>query len=160
MSGLTRRQQLRFGVAFATAEGIMPLVGFLLGKVLAQAVGDVASYIAIGILFGLAIYVLREALFSREEERDYRADNWAALVAAALSVSMDELAVGFSLGLLSVPILVAVLYIALQAFVLTIVGTTVGKRLGYLFAERAELVSGLALMLLAFFLLAERVAKI
>jgi manganese efflux pump family protein len=158
ISGLSRRQRLRFGVGFALAEGIMPLVGFLLGKALAQAAGNVASYLAIALLLAVGLYMLRESTKSKREAQ-YEADTFLRLAVVAASVSMDELAVGFSLGLLGVPILLAALYIGLQAFVVTLVGTAIGRRVGELFAERAEMVAGIALTLLAFFLLGEKIAN-
>ena len=40
MSGLSRRDQYRYGACFAVAEGCMPLIGFLLGQFVASAVGN------------------------------------------------------------------------------------------------------------------------
>lgn len=154
LSGVDGRARLRAGFAFAAAEGVMPLAGFLLGNVLARAVGAVASYLAIGLLFAVGAYALWEA--TRNEDHDYHVEAPLTLLVLALSVSMDELAVGFSLGLLHVPVLLAVDYIALQAFILTLVGIRLGGRLGAVFAERAELISGVALIGLAVLLLVEK----
>jgi putative Mn2+ efflux pump MntP len=154
LSGLGRRQQLRYGVSFALAEGLMPLVGFLLGSMVAQAVGDVASFAGIVVLLAVGVYAIREAM--REEPPDYREVSSWRLVLLSLSVSLDELAVGFSLSLFGVPVPLAIAYIAAQAFVVTIVGIRLGARLGELLAERAELVSGLALTFLGLLLLAEK----
>jgi putative Mn2+ efflux pump MntP len=73
---------------------------------------------------------------------------------------MDELAVGFSIGLLQVPVALAVSYMAAQALVITLMGTALGKRVGELFAERAGLASGIALSLLALLLLTENLASL
>ena len=70
------------------------------------------------------------------------------LLLAGLSVSLDELAVGVSLGVLGAPPGFAFAYIAVQAFVLTFVGLALGQRLGARLGERAELVAGIALALL------------
>lgn len=155
LSGLDRSRQMRFGFTFALAEGIMPLVGLAIGGGLAHVIGDIASYLAIVLLMGVGVYSIWES-FGEEEERSYDDAAPARLLALALSVSIDELAVGFSLGLLGVPIVLAILYIAVQAFVVTLIGTALGRRLGAVVAERAELVSGAALSLLALFLLGEK----
>lgn len=154
ISGLDRRQQLKFGLSFALAEGAMPLAGFLLGQVAAKAAGRIASYAAILLLLAVGLCAIWEAF--HEEEREFEADTPWKLIVLAISVSLDELAVGFSLGLLHVPVLLAVLYIAVQAFVVTLIGTAVGKKVGEVLAERAELVSGLALVGLAVFLFGEK----
>lgn len=156
ISGLDNRQQLRFGFSFALTEGIMPLVGLALGSVLARAVGDVASYLAIALLLGIGAYAIWEG--THGEEKTYSAVGLAGLAVLALSVSLDELAVGFSLGLLHVPVVLAVAYIAVQAFIVTLIGTAVGQKLGERMAESAELVSGVALVGLGLFLLGERLA--
>jgi putative Mn2+ efflux pump MntP len=155
ISGLTRQQRLRFGLSFALAEGVMPLVGFLLGKALAAVLGEIASYVAITLLFGVGLYAIWEAL--RGQEPTYAEVDWARLVVVSLSVSMDELAIGFSLGLLGVPVVLAVVLIATQAFLITILGTAVGRLVGESMAERSELLSGVVLTVLALFLLAEKV---
>src|SRR5579859_539656 len=46
ISGLDRRDRIRVGMSFALAEGIMPLVGFLLGDTLARVVGSIAGWVA------------------------------------------------------------------------------------------------------------------
>ncbi|HEX6509498.1 MAG TPA: manganese efflux pump, partial [Chloroflexota bacterium] len=151
ISGLGSRERYRFGVSFALAEGIMPLIGFALGQVVAATIGEAASYAAIALLFGVGVYTLWEAL--HEEEREYRDASIVTLAATALSVSLDELALGFGLGLLQLPIVLAVLLIALQAFALTLAGIRLGAAIGEVVAHRAELISGSVLTLLALFLL-------
>jgi putative Mn2+ efflux pump MntP len=154
ISGLGRRERLRFAAGFALAEGLMPLVGFLLGQALASAIGEAASYLAIAFLAGVGIYTIRDA--RNEDERRHRPAALPVLLVAALSVSLDELAVGFGLGLLGIPILLAVLLIAAQACVMTGAGMELGKRLGRSIAEYAEVVSGTVLVLLAVALLGEK----
>jgi manganese efflux pump family protein len=154
LGGLGRRRLLQVGLSFAAAEGIMPLAGFVAGKSIAQAVGDAASYIAIVVLLLLGAYTIRD--WMQEQEREYRFHSPMQLLVLCLSVSLDELAIGFSLGLFNVPILAAAAYIAAQAFVLTLVGTTIGRLVARAAWERSELLSGLVLTALAIFLLAEK----
>lgn len=158
LSGVGRRDRIRYGVSFALAEGIMPLVGFLVGQVVANVVSAVASYVAIALLLGVGLYILWESM--HEEEREFEAATVPRLLTLALSVSMDELAVGFSLGLLRIPVLVAAALIAAQAFLLTWIGISFGKALGEVLAERAELLSGIVLSLLALLLLVLKVMGI
>ena len=80
-------------------------------------------------------------------------DGMRPLILIGLSVSLDELAVGFALGVLRVPLGPALGYIAVQAFVLTFVGLSIGRRLGNVLGERAELAAGIVLTLLGVALL-------
>lgn len=156
LSGLARRERVRYGVSFALAEGIMPLVGFLVGQVVATALGTVASYAAIILLLAVGLYTLWEAF--HEEERDFEAVSMPRMLVLALSVSLDELAVGFSLGLLHIPVLIAAGLIAGQAFIVTWLGVMFGAALGETLAERAEVLSGAVLSLLALVLLVLKVS--
>ncbi len=48
------------------------------------------------------------------------------LVLLGLSVSLDELAIGFTLGLLRVPVLPVVILVGVQAIVVSQIGLTIG----------------------------------
>lgn len=155
LSGMSRSDRFRYGVAFALAEGSMPLVGFALGAVVAAAIGTLASYGAIVLLLAVGLYALWEA--RHEEEAEYRAASWWSVAALAVSVSLDELAIGFSLGFMRLPVAPVIVLIALQAFLLTLIGSELGARLGEGIAARAELLSGLVLVALALFLAVQKI---
>jgi putative Mn2+ efflux pump MntP len=72
-----------------------------------------------------------------------------AVIALGLSVSLDELAIGFSLGLLNVPIILAIVLIAAQAFVVSQVGFALGSRVGEATLEGAERLAGAVLIVIA-----------
>ena len=62
-----------------------------------------------------------------------------------LSISLDELAVGFTLGLLRVPVVPFLIVVTAQAFVLSQLGLTIGHQLSNRFRETAERLAGIAL---------------
>jgi len=66
----------------------------------------------------------------------------------AISVSLDALAAGFSLGIMEVDLLKLSVILGLVIFTVAIVGLLLGRRLGHLIGARAELVGGVALVLL------------
>jgi putative Mn2+ efflux pump MntP len=149
MSGLPRARWARVGLIFACFEGLMPIIGLLIGQRLGTALGTVAAYIAGGILIVIGGLEIREALLDEEDSDETPVTGkQRPVILTGLSVSLDELAVGFALGVLGVPIGPALLYIALQAFVLTFVGLRLGQRLGHRLGERAELAAGIVLALL------------
>jgi manganese efflux pump family protein len=82
------------------------------------------------------------------------------LILTWFSVSLDELAVGFALGVRGVSLGLALLYIAAQAFVITFVGLALGQRLGAYLKERAELTAGIVLLLMGFLIIISEVAAI
>ncbi len=68
------------------------------------------------------------------------------LCVLAVATSIDALAVGVSMAFMPVDILSSAGIIGIVAFVLSVVGGLVGRRLGCLFQRRAELVGGLVLI--------------
>jgi putative Mn2+ efflux pump MntP len=156
-AGLERNERLRLGLLFAAFEGGMPLVGLLVGATLGRLVGGVADYVAIAALLGVGAYMLR----SDEEAEERRVTMFArargaAILGLGLSVSLDELAIGFTIGLLRVPLVPAVVLIAVQAFVASQLGFALGSRVAERLRENAERLAGVVLIALAALLLASK----
>lgn len=159
IAGLPRSRWARVGLTFALFEGLMPIVGLLIGARLSTVLGDLAGYLAAAALILVGILAIREALSGDDGDTTPQvsaADN-GRLLLAALSVSLDELAVGFSLGVLAVPVGLSLGYIAAQAFVFTFAGLWLGQHAGAHIGERAELISGVILTLLGVALLVSEI---
>jgi len=80
------------------------------------------------------------------------------LLALGIPISLDELASGFTIGLLHLSLWLAVVLIGLQAFLFAQVGLRLGARLNETLRERAEQLAGLALVGLAMLLGVEKLA--
>jgi len=76
-----------------------------------------------------------------------------------VSISLDELAIGFTIGLLKLPIVLVLLLIGLQAFLATQLGLRLGSRLSDAVREGAERLAGVALAGLGLFLLLEKLIR-
>lgn len=155
LAGLPKRQRLKISLIFSAFEMAMPVVGLLLGRALGHAIGDVADYVAAAALVALGLWML----FGAEEDDGRRlvASSGVALLAVGLSVSVDELAMGFTIGLLHLSLAWAVVLIGAQAFVVAQIGLRLGSRLGEETREWAERIAGLALIGLAVLVLVEKV---
>ncbi|MDQ6803449.1 MAG: manganese efflux pump MntP family protein [Actinomycetota bacterium] len=157
--GLThagRRQRWKISALFAAFEGGMPLIGLALGAPLGRAVGDAAEYAAIGILVALGVFMIAHA--DGDDDLDLADTAWPAAILLGLSVSLDELAIGFTLGLLAVPVIPAVVLVAVQAAVVAQLGLRLGSRLSATTRERADRAAGVALVTIGFGLLVSRAA--
>lgn len=143
----------RTALAFAAAEAAMPVVGLGLGNLAGRWVGMWASVAGGGVLVALAVWMIA---FDRDRD-DAAQDGLSglALVLAALSVSLDELAAGFSIGLVGVPVALTVGLIALQSAAVTVVGLRFGQRLRPLAGEGAERAAAGVLGLLGVWVLVE-----
>jgi len=149
--------RLRIPLLFTAFEAGMPLVGLGLGVPLAHLIGSAADYVAIGVLLAFGLYMFA-ADGEDEEERIAelaQARGFGAL-ALGVSISLDELAIGFTLGLLRVPAGIVIAMIAVQAFIMTQLGLTLGQRLSERIREGAEKLAGAVLAGLAVMLIAEK----
>jgi putative Mn2+ efflux pump MntP len=82
-----------------------------------------------------------------------------ALVALGISISLDELAIGFTIGLAHLAVAVVIAAIALQAFLAAQLGLAIGARIGERWREHAERLAGIALILLGAYLIADQLAQ-
>lgn len=156
MRGLPRRDRLRVSLLMSGFEMAMPVVGLLLGRALGTVVGSAADWIAIGVLVVLGgMIALRDG--ADEGERVAALRRGSLLVLGA-SVSLDELAIGFTIGLLHLTLWLAVVLIGAQAFLVAQLGLRLGTRLSETLRERAEQLAGAVLIGLAVLLVVENVS--
>lgn len=155
--GVAPARRNRLALWFAAFEGGMPLIGLAAGRPLAHAVGGTATYVAAAILIAFGA----RALTGGEEENPERlgrlAGGWGiGAVLLGLSISVDELAIGLTLGLLRVPVVLVTVLIAAQALLVTRLGLAAGERLGERSREGAERLAGAALIAVGLGLIVER----
>ena len=136
----------------------MPLIGLGLGAPLGAAIGGTADYVAIGVLIAFGLYTL----LASDQHQDEKLGHFTQMrgtgaLLLGVSISLDELAIGFTLGLLRLPAGLVIALIALQTLIVTQLGLRLGNRLSETLRERAESLAGAALTLLGVVLLAEKI---
>jgi putative Mn2+ efflux pump MntP len=156
----TAWQRLRISLVFVIFEGGMPLIGLVLGSALARGIGHIADYLAAAAVIGIGVWML---LADNEDEEDkagrIMTSRGLALVGLGISISLDELAIGFGIGLERLPVGAVVAAIALQAFVAAQLGLAIGAKIAERWRERAERVAGIALILLGAYLIAQQLIR-
>jgi putative Mn2+ efflux pump MntP len=163
-AGLTSpRQRLRISGIFVVFEAGMPLIGLALGGGVARFVGGAADYVAAAAVVALGAFMLISGNENGENDEDNKASRLTssrglAVIALGVSISMDELAIGFSLGLVRLPVVPVIVAIAIQTLVVSQLGLALGGRVSERFRERAEQVAAVALILLGAYLIANRLA--
>jgi putative Mn2+ efflux pump MntP len=153
-------QRLRISLVFVIFEGGMPLIGLGLGTALAHGIGQVADYLAGAAVIAIGTWMLL-AGDEDEEEKASRitTSHGLALITLGISISLDELAIGFTIGLAHLPVIAVIVAIALQAFIAAHLGLAIGARIGERWRERAEQVAGIALILLGAYLIVEQLVQ-
>jgi putative Mn2+ efflux pump MntP len=156
----TAWQRLRISLVFVIFEGGMPLIGLVVGSALARGIGRIADYLAAAAVIGIGVWML---LADNEDEEDKASrimtSRGLALVGLGISISLDELAIGFGIGLERLPVGAVVAAIALQAFVAAQLGLAIGAKIAERWRERAERVAGIALILLGAYLIAQQLIR-
>ena len=160
VAGVAKTERLRTSLVLTAFEAGMPLVGFVAGAVIGGAIGQLADYFAAAVLGGTGAWMLRPGSGKEgEAEHDVRvlasARGWA-VVLLGLSISVDELAVGFGVGLLRLPLLLLVGVIAAQAFFAAQLGMRLGSHIATRARRAAGKVAGALLLLAALLVIAEK----
>ena len=140
----------RIVAVFGVTEFVVPLVGIGLGRTAASRLVTSAEWIGAALLVGLGVWAITVGVRqSTDDERlARRATTWHGLVLLAGGLSIDNLLVGFSLGLGSVdPVLVAA-SIAACSVVFTWVGLRLGNSSRRHWERRSAVAAGILLVAL------------
>lgn len=145
------RRAVQIAVTFGIWDGLAPLVGALVGRYLHVEitdgpVGQITHYLGPAVMGVYGSYLLvRVFRTAAPEELDHP---WA-LFGIPLSLSLDNLLAGTSLGLLGFsPVLSAAIFAAVTA-VMSLAGLCLGRLTGRLIPVRSDLLSGIALVVMA-----------
>ncbi len=155
VAGIRAERRMRTSMILAGFEAGMPIVGFLIGGAVGHVIGSFAGWTAIAFLTVAGLFMLKPGDEAKDEARLRllaRAQG-LAIIDLGLAISIDELAIGFSLGLLGLPLVIAVIWLGVQAFLAAQLGMRFGSRIGEELRERAEQLAGVVLIGMAAFLL-------
>jgi len=128
MSGVDARLRTRIAVVFGFFEAIMPVVGLLLGRRLADSIGASAAYLGGGLLIAAGGYGIVQA--RRGSSEAPASPRLGSLVLTGAALSIDNLVIGFALGAYDVPVALAALTIAVVSVAMSLLGLEIGRRLG------------------------------
>jgi putative Mn2+ efflux pump MntP len=134
-------------ILFSLAETLMPLLGLAIGYTTSLVISNFMHFIGPLILIGVGLWELLEEsqeYFKKKKmsglhtfqhnafpEEQFQ---WRRQLLLALSISLDELVIGFSLGAIAVshvtvnPFAICIL-IGIQGFLMTLIGITLGRML-------------------------------
>lgn len=134
------------GVAFGTAQAVMPLLGWGLGMAFASIVREVDHWIAFALLGLIGARMVQQGLTGDETcEAAPLAVGWS-LFAAAVATSIDAAAAGVTLTLLDAPVLVSCAVIGITTLALSMGGVLLGGAVGAALGRKAEVAGGLVLI--------------
>lgn len=140
---------LRMAMFFGAFQSLMPLVGFAAGKSFESFIGVYDHWVAFVLMSIVGGKMIYEA-FKIEEVEKKPADpsGLIALLVLSIATSIDALAVGFTLSLVTSSIGLAVSLIGIITFVLSYIGYLIGKRFGHFFENKIEIFGGVILIVI------------
>ncbi|MBD1601748.1 manganese efflux pump MntP [Pseudomonas typographi] len=142
-------EALRTGAIFGVIEAVTPVIGWLLGQVATRFVTNWDHWIAFLLLLGLGLHMIYAGWRTGADEPEakrVRHGFWL-LAATALATSIDALAVGVGLAFVNVNIMLAAAAIGLATLTMVTLGTLLGRVLGAVVGQWAEIAGGLVLIL-------------
>ena len=153
---------MRMPLFFGLFQFGMPLAGYFVGGIAAELIEKYAvmvSLVILGFIGSNMLYsgykALKEDASEEDEEEAQQGAQQSAttlsygkLLFQAVATAIDAFAVGVSFRAHSVDILVASALFGIITAILCIIALFVGKKLGSLLGDRAEMVGGIVLILI------------
>ncbi|MBU0731513.1 manganese efflux pump MntP family protein [Patescibacteria group bacterium] len=150
---------LKIALFFGVFQGIMPLLGWLIGSSIKDYISGFDHWIAFILLFAIGAKLIWEAIKNRKgreaDEVCKDPHNNIVLLGLAVATSIDALAVGLSYSFLGSSIIFPALVFALITFALSLVGIYLGHKGGKRLGWRAEILGGIILILIGVKILVE-----
>lgn len=155
MKKLDMKKALIIGLYFGLFQGMMPIIGYLLGKNFSDVVEVVDHWIAFILLGFIGGKMIKESL-SKDDEGCTDDVSFKTMVVLAIATSIDALAVGITFAFLKNTYLVlSFVLIGIITFVLSVLGVKIGNVFGDKYEKKAEFAGGLILILLGLKILLE-----
>lgn len=163
LRGVSRRYEYRFSAIVAILHVLMPILGLSLGLVAGRFLGIWASRLGALVLAYLgadlfikgykerrpAVYKFSEGQKALGIKSSEHHEDWAAILLLGISVSIDALTAGFSLGTLKMPVLITAAITGIIAGSMTLLGFFGGRVFGRWMGVYAQMLGGVILFALA-----------
>lgn len=152
MGKATLKAELTCGIWFGGFQALMPVIGFFLGTLFADAIVAIDHWVAFVLLAIIGINMLKEAVEKEECGccEDCCADlSVKTMFLMAVATSIDALAVGISLAMAgNVNIWTAAALIGVCTCILSAAGVKIGNVFGSRFERKAQIAGGVILILI------------
>lgn len=155
---LSKSMMIKMALAFGLFQGVMPLLGWLLGIGFEGYIKSVDHWVALILLSIIGINMIKAFYEDRKKDESEEIEYGMTvedvtlsnkeIIALGIATSIDALAVGISFAFLSVNIVQASTIICIITFIMCLIGAIVGNKIGDIFNGYAELIGGVILILI------------
>ena len=160
MSNGLKESKMRFSKVlliafmFGLFQGVMPLIGYLVGNSFVKYIEKFIPFIALALLSFLGIKMIIDFIKERKENNEQcniveQKLTFKVLIVQAIATSIDALSTGLAFSDYNIyDALIVVGLIAIITFVLCVIGVFIGKKFGTLIRCYATLIGGIILILI------------
>ncbi len=138
------KEALIVGLSFGLFQAIMPVVGWLAGRTVAQYISMFDHWVVFGILAFIGVKMIIESFQLQKENKISFCTRTIVLLSFATSI--DALAVGLTFSFLRISIILTVFIIGVVTFFLSTTGVLFGVKTRHLYEEKFEFAGGLLLV--------------
>lgn len=147
MRRLSVRQMAWLSLSVGLFHVLMPLVGMGLGHVLSSVIKEIAVMFGGGMLCLLGLNMLYQVIKGSDTKK-IQIQSAAETLVLSLSVSMDSLSAGLSLGLFETDVILAVFLFGAAGLIMAGVGLLLGRFVGGWIGCYGEMLGGFILLCL------------
>jgi putative Mn2+ efflux pump MntP len=133
-------------LTFGIFQGAMVTIGFFIASFFTDFVSGFANLIALVLLCFLGGKMIFDSVRSKGEDNKIKGIKFGVLMVQGFATSIDALAIGVSMSLLSVNIVKFALLNCIITLAICALGVLLGKKAGKLLGNKAEIVGGLILI--------------
>jgi putative Mn2+ efflux pump MntP len=144
-----RRATFRLSFHFGLFQFLMPILGWMLGSTIAPYIDRFDHWIAFALLVFVAARMLRASGCNTPAHQQANPTRGLTLVMLSTATSIDALAVGLSLAMLGLSVWFPSAVIGLVTALVCVIAIHLGAGLGAWLGNRAQIVGGIALILIA-----------
>lgn len=150
-----KRRLMLMPIMFGLFQMLMPVMGFFVGGLAAEIIEQYSGIVTLVILGFIGGNMVREGAMALLGHGDDDAPSdgptakhltFGEVLVQAIATAIDAFAVGVSLRAASVDIVLSASIIGLTTFSCCCIALVIGRRLGHLLGDYAEVVGGLVLV--------------
>ena len=139
---------------FGLFQAVMPLIGWLFGMNFELYIRSIDHWIAVFLLSFLGIKMIVEAIKDDDNDNSTYLDN-KELIILSIATSIDALAVGVTFAFLNIDIIPICVSIGVITFLVCFIGVLIGKKIGSVFKNYAQIIGAIILILIGLNILNE-----
>lgn len=150
----TQTRAFKFAFLLGATGAFVAALGALAGNHMIEHFSAVDHWIAFGVLFSISIHLAYEGVSeirgSYSKVKTAKPHSFSKLIFLSVATNIDALGVGLSLGITKKPLALYISSIGFCAFILALLGLSIGKRLARRFGPYMHLFGSFVLGILAF----------